>query len=55
MKNASDLDLVLEAIKYIEHLQQKVVCMASKTRAEDQDENDDTLMETVAETQGAEG
>ena len=28
MKAASDLDLVLEAIKYIEQLQQKVVCMS---------------------------
>ena len=34
MKKASDLDLVLEAIKYIEQLQQKVVCM-SETKEED--------------------
>merc|ERR1712060_480361 len=34
MKKASDLDLVLEAIKYIEQLQQKVVCM-SKTKQEE--------------------
>merc|ERR1712060_420712 len=35
MKKASDLDLVLEAIKYIEQLQQKVVCM-SKTKQGEQ-------------------
>merc|ERR1712060_99106 len=35
MKKASDLDLVLEAIKYIEQLQQKVVCM-SKIKQEEQ-------------------
>ena len=34
MKAASDLDLVLEAIKYIEQLQQKVVCMS---RSEDEE------------------
>merc|ERR1712154_659376 len=34
MKRASDLDLVLEAIKYIEQLQQKVVCM-SQTKQEE--------------------
>merc|ERR1712002_1347447 len=34
MKAASDLDLVLEAIKYIEQLQQKVVCM-SKIKEEE--------------------
>ena len=34
MKTASDLDLVLEAIKYIEQLQQKVICM-SKIKEED--------------------
>ena len=34
MKTASDLDLVLEAIKYIEQLQQKVICM-SKIKEEE--------------------
>merc|ERR1712233_153503 len=33
-KRASDLDLVLEVIKYIEQLQQKVVCM-SQTKQEE--------------------
>ena len=37
MKRASDLDLVLEAIKYIEQLQQKVVSM-SKTKQEENEE-----------------
>ena len=35
MKAASDLDLVLEAIKYIEQLQQKVVCMSKIKEEED--------------------
>ena len=44
MKKASDLDLVLEAIKYIEQLQQKVVCM-SKIKEENSCSmcNDDQL------------
>jgi len=35
MKAASDLDLVLEAIKYIEQLQQKVVVMSKEKKKED--------------------
>merc|ERR1711874_328596 len=37
MKRASDLDLVLEAIKYIEQLQQKVVCMSKIKEKENMD------------------
>merc|ERR1711994_206717 len=35
MKAASDLDLVLEAIKYIEQLQQKVVVMSKQKQKEE--------------------